>query len=1105
MAVFSCWAQNLTEIWPNGGGTIFNFPKEGDWGTLEISKSKLVDLCDLSKIKSLRIDFQENNSSDYYESRDRDKAFPIMYKPEGTNRCGDPMPFWDAKDNTYKVLYLYETTNNDENNFHPIYGISTKDGFTNTNLGLVFAAGTTPTQQDAAIGTGCCFYNEADQLYHLFYTGNRPEVHNSTYKDPREAVMHATSSDLKNWTKDYPILKATVDNGASTWDFRDPEVFKADDDKWHMVVATKINQATDAEKSVLMEFVSDNLDLSSWTYKGIFLHCMWGDKNGKRFYECPNVFKMGDYWYLVYSEILNGIRKVQYFKAEASGTDGLNGLRNVVTLSDDYTPTWPDDHEGYLNGRGLYAGKTASNGTERMMWGWSSFYDGSKDGCEWAGALVPSKVKQNDDGTLVLVEPSAFAANYNTEKSNAGVTDGDVITYGRLGYHNRISCKVTMNSAAKFGFRFGGVTDKYGVTLNIEKDNTKCVVKYLPEGGGYDVKYDSYAFDYPDDGVFNIVIDTDNSALTMYVNDQCAYSCRIDHTARNQWQFRNYQGGGATISDLRVKEYEDYDSEYVMNVRTSWDNNDNAKIALDGSPLIEKHENYAVVNLANVDLTKKFEGNDNLLIQVHPEFLSSMIATKVSVAGAEPLWQGEFKCDWLPEYGNVTLKLPSSKFANLRVGQKIVVEYEMDEAHKVDEIELHDGFTILPGTRYKHYVEYDSGNPTQSVSVYVTHGMFAHIMKVGFEVTGRAFTIKKIWLLDRPEQENIKASSIWSGLIWSQSNHQSYDYDGEGSWEATDANTRTLDFACECLETETGPTGSFINLDNYKAMRFYYTTESYGDFNPRFDVMTGFESPHGTYSTTTSTSYKERQRYAELQITDALRNELKTASQKEQPNNRFFVRINNGGKAFNLTDITLVPGAMTLAADAVSTFSSMENVLVSGAKVYTMKVVDDKLVCTRIADGRVPAGTGVILYNDTQSEVTATFTTVAESITLPYANSDNQLRATSLTDHNLQDVLEVDAEKIYCLYGGTKIFGPFPSTSFQSNRAYLPVSAEINGNIGNAKPIAMYFEEPTGISDITSNESHCNLRGDVFNIAGQRIKSNYRGIIIRNNKKYYVK
>lgn len=1106
-----------------GGGTSEGvFPKEGDWRTLAIPKGNLGDL---DKIKSIRVDFAEPQG--FINSLDRDKAFPISYKPESTNRCGDPMPFWDAKDNTYKVLFLYEQQHNPQF-YHPIYGVSTKDAFNYKELGMVLNVGGRTDVQDAVLGTGCCFWDGSK--YHLFYTGENGD---DSWKNshPMQAVMHKTSTDLKTWqTQNFkvrnvndarPVLENWMDNGGySSSDFRDPDVFKADDGKWHMVVATKKD-----DKGVLAEYIS--ADLVNWEHKGIFLN----SNMQYNFYECPNVFKLGNYWYLVYSEVNWDVRKVRYIKAEASGDDGLEGLRQANAIGTD------------LNGRGYYAGKTAgkpiadqaaNDDEDRIMWGWSPFYDTSKgEKTEWGGALVASRIKQNDDGTLVLVEPSSYPKKYNAEVPvEANTDETDIVKYPRLGYHNRITCTVTApNTTDKFGFTFAtddvniDETQNKGITLNIEKvdgKNDKCVVKYIKEGVTYESEYESYEFDRPSDGVFNISIVTDNSVLSMYINEKCAYTCRIDHLSRNVWKFRKYEGNQAAISNVKVYEYEDnsYDQEYTINVRSNW--NDSGILALNGSPLINKHGNYALINVAGSDLTKNFATDTHLRIQVHPEWLDQMTATKVSTYSSELLYDGSFKCDWTWQAENTTLRIPAIKFGNLRVGQRIVVEYEMDSQLSVDEVELHDGYVMLPGTTYKNYLHHPAAgeSKTQSLYAYVTHGMYAHLVNVGFEVTGHAITVKKVWIEDRPETDNIKASAIWSGYIWSDSHKDSYDFSVQEITNPTytKSDYPTIDFACNSLETEMGGNSasrSYRNLDNYKAMRFYY--ESNADVD--FDLLTGFNSgeeatgtlTYGTYQKTNNDGTKTSYKYAELPLNDASRTLLNEASTRIDRQNQFFVRINKANEVanFNLTDVTLVPGSMKIKAGSVATFSSMENVQVSGAKAYTMVVENDKLVCTLIEDGKVPAGQGVLLFNETDAEATATFTTINKDKTIEFtdaANRNNQLIGTSRADHNLEavDIPAMREGKIYCLYGGTKLFGPFQSTSFQSNRAFIRVDGNTGGSVNPAKTMSIIFTDPTGIVNV-SNESKKPIDNTIYNLAGQRINQNYRGVVIKNNKKYFVK
>lgn len=74
---------------------------------------------------------------------------------------------------------------------------------------------------------------DKEGLYHAFYTG-----HNDTY-EPKEAVMHATSMDLDNWTK---IPEDTVYAGEtySQDDFRDPYVlYVAEEQQYWMLISTR--------------------------------------------------------------------------------------------------------------------------------------------------------------------------------------------------------------------------------------------------------------------------------------------------------------------------------------------------------------------------------------------------------------------------------------------------------------------------------------------------------------------------------------------------------------------------------------------------------------------------------------------------------------------------------------------------------------------------------------------------------------------------------------------------------------------------------------------------------------------------------------------------
>ena len=189
-----------------------------------------------------------DGTTTYLESSD-DNGFQTYYNP-AIGRCGDPMPFYDQKAKEFKVLYLQEYENNGAN-YHPYWGVSTRDCANYTSLNEVLPTGTNSRQQDAVLGTGCAFYNEEDGLYYIYYTAFNMLLSN------REVIMRATSSDFKTWRKDPSWVLKGVDYGYSAIDFRDPQVFKADDGMWHMVISSNLKFA---------DFKSSNL--RDWEHVG---------------------------------------------------------------------------------------------------------------------------------------------------------------------------------------------------------------------------------------------------------------------------------------------------------------------------------------------------------------------------------------------------------------------------------------------------------------------------------------------------------------------------------------------------------------------------------------------------------------------------------------------------------------------------------------------------------------------------------------------------------------------------------------------------------------------------------------------------------------------
>lgn len=472
------------------------------------------------------------DATDTYYAAAETAGQSIYYKP-AVGYVGDPMPFYDPKAGDFKILYLQDFRPNQAYTYHPIWGVSTKDGSSYTSLGELVPCGNA-AELDAALGTGCTFYH--DGTYYTYYTAHSANPANTG--GINEAVMLATSTDFKTWTKERDFLISGGDEYSNT-DFRDPFVFEGDDHLFHMVVSTRSNG-----KGVLAEYTST--DLRKWESKGIFMTMMWD-----RFYECPDIFKMGDWWYLVYSEQHDAVRRVQYFKGHT-----LDDLK-ACTAND--AGLWPDSHEGFLDSRGLYAGKTASDGNNRYLWGWCASKAGNSntDIADWGGTLMAHRLIQHEDGTLTLGELPSLQQLFGNGKQYDGFSLGqdEHHLFPRLGYMNRISFTVTLKNADdKFGVSFARGSDSenfYSLIVNPEGDGHRKI-NFEEEGGiGFIPDTDGYVFDQPADGKYNITIVTDNSTVTMYVNDVAAQTTRIYGTPRNPWSINCYSGQ-IEISNINI-------------------------------------------------------------------------------------------------------------------------------------------------------------------------------------------------------------------------------------------------------------------------------------------------------------------------------------------------------------------------------------------------------------------------------------------------------------------------------------------------------------------------------------------------------------------------
>ena len=149
--------------------------------------------------------------------------------------------------------------------------------------------------------TGCVA--EHDGVFHIFYTGHNPKNPNGA-----EIICHATSTDLVTWHKHREHCFGPDGAVYHPRDFRDPFVFRSEESgEWWMLLCAGL---AGSDFSGIGRLVS--ADLVSWKpAKPLLLDppLLEGETGAP---ECPDLFRIGDYWHLLYTRRGQNIRRARY-------------------------------------------------------------------------------------------------------------------------------------------------------------------------------------------------------------------------------------------------------------------------------------------------------------------------------------------------------------------------------------------------------------------------------------------------------------------------------------------------------------------------------------------------------------------------------------------------------------------------------------------------------------------------------------------------------------------------------------------------------------------------------------------------------------------------
>ncbi|RKO72425.1 DUF4975 domain-containing protein [Sphingobacterium puteale] len=470
--------------------------------------------------------------------------FQTFYKPQ-EGFVGDPMPYYNADDKNYYLFYLYENANR-----HPIQVTKTSDYATFDGFTEVLPAGVMGSQ-DEWIGTGS--FIKKDQTYFCFYTGHNGNL------NPAEKVMIATSTDLLNWTKQsaWTIQAAP---GYDQNNFRDPHVYWDETRGSYVMLVTTRKDG----KGAIARYIS--ADLNNWSSITPIVATdaqavgMYQIETDAEILECPDLFKMGDKWYLTFSRINRDAHRKTFYRI----ADSPDGPWKICRDE--------NGHHETFDGLYLYAGKTASDGTARYLSGWCSTGQtiNTNNELPWSGSLITHRLLQGPTGRLYPVIPDAVDNKFNKEllfeKLNAvGNVSENNKTYritaqsNRRSYaqfnRNKTAVKISMTIDASqsdhFGFTFGACdnpSELYSIAFDLTSANRWGMpslfmhreLSLVGTAGKTELNFTPLII--PADKRFDVKIVIEKSICVVYVNNNVAFTNRIYKMEHNPWTIYADQG-----------------------------------------------------------------------------------------------------------------------------------------------------------------------------------------------------------------------------------------------------------------------------------------------------------------------------------------------------------------------------------------------------------------------------------------------------------------------------------------------------------------------------------------------------------------------------------
>jgi beta-fructofuranosidase len=467
----------------------------------------------------------------------------FFYKPVDA-WAADFIPFFhEGRFYLFYLLDWRDPPNHGEGT--PWYLVSTSDFVHFTEHGEMLSRGGR-LEQDLYVFTGSVVQGEGK--FHIFYTGHNHHLREERGQ-PVQGVMHAVSDDLLHWQKipAHTFFAPTDRFEADDW--RDPFVFWNEDAKeYWMLLAARLPGGPSRRRGCTALCVSK--DLVSWEARSPFY------APGLYYtHECPDLFKLGDWWYLLFSEFSEAC-KTRY------------------RMSHSLAGPWIAPDEDAFDGRALYAAKTASDGQHRYLFGWNPTRVDEKDyrPWQWGGNLVVHELIQEADGTLMVRPPDSV---------DKAFSDPLPIHFRpALGEAQIVTGQVNLRASRSFACASAGILpDRCKIEATIEfSEGTKACGLLLRMSDDYEKSYfirlepgkGRLVFDaWPRDGDITHMVElerpislspvkpvgitvlVDGSVLEVYAAGKVAMSARMYNLSSGNWGVF-VQDGEAHFSHIKL-------------------------------------------------------------------------------------------------------------------------------------------------------------------------------------------------------------------------------------------------------------------------------------------------------------------------------------------------------------------------------------------------------------------------------------------------------------------------------------------------------------------------------------------------------------------------